>query len=120
MSASTPSLPFASKPPVNGAGGGSGDGDGLAGEGARFSDFRLLHDVEVELTLEIGRRKMRIADVLKLAPGSTLELSKSAGEPLDVFINGQLLGRGEAVVVGDRYGLRLTELVGTGRKDNGK
>ncbi len=119
MSASTPSLPFAAKPSPSGASGasGAGDAEGLAGDGARFSDFQLLHDVEVELTLEIGRRKMRIADVLKLAPGSTLELSKSAGEPLDVFINGQLLGRGEAVVVGDRYGLRLTELVGATRKE---
>jgi flagellar motor switch protein FliN/FliY len=109
MSASTPNTPFAAKP--------AAEGEGSLAEGPRFSDFRLLHDVEVELTLEIGRRKMKIADVLKLAPGSTLELSKSAGEPLDVFINGQLLGRGEAVVVGDRYGLRITELVGANRKE---
>jgi len=53
---------------------------------------------------------MRIADVLKLATGQTLELAKAAGEPLDIFVNGRLLGRGEAVVLGDRYGVRITEI----------
>jgi flagellar motor switch protein FliN/FliY len=71
----------------------------------------LLRDVEVELTLEIGRRRMRIADVLKLASGHTLELAKAAGEPLDIFVNGRLLGRGEAVILGDRYGVKITELL---------
>lgn len=73
--------------------------------------YQLLRDVEVEITVEIGRRRMRIADVLKLAPGQTLALSKAAGEPLDLYINGRLLGRGEAVVLGDRYGVRITELI---------
>lgn len=73
--------------------------------------YHLLRDVEVEITLEIGRRRMRIADVLKLTPGQTLTLSKAAGEPLDIYVNGRLLGRGEAVVLGDRYGVRITELV---------
>jgi flagellar motor switch protein FliN/FliY len=75
------------------------------------SAYHLLRDVEVEITLEIGRRRMRIADVLKLAPGQTLALSKAAGEPLDIYINGRPLGRGEAVVLGDRYGIRITELI---------
>ncbi len=70
----------------------------------------FLNDVEVEITLEIGRRRMRIADVLKLGAGQTLELAKAAGEPLDIFVNGRLLGRGEAVVTGDRYGVRITEI----------
>lgn len=80
--------------------------------------FDLLKDVAVELTLEIGRRRMRIADVLQLGPGTTIELDKAAGEPVDIYVNGQLLGRGEAVVVGDRYGVRVTEIVATpaGRK----
>jgi flagellar motor switch protein FliN len=72
--------------------------------------FDLLRDVELELSLEIGRRRMRIADVLRLTAGQTIELSKAAGEPIDVYVNGRLLGRGEAVVVGDRYGVRITEL----------
>ena len=74
-------------------------------------DFRRIRDVEVELTLEIGRRRMTIGEVLRLGAGTTVELGKSVGEPLEVFVNGRLLGRGEAVVVGDRYGLRITELV---------
>lgn len=74
----------------------------------------LLKDVEVEITLEIGRRRLRIADVLKLSRGQTLELSKAAGEPLDIFVNGRLLGRGEAIVMGDRYGVRITEIVTPG------
>ncbi|MBX3186748.1 MAG: flagellar motor switch protein FliN [Labilithrix sp.] len=73
----------------------------------------FLRDVEVELTLEIGRRRMRIADVVKLGPGAMVELDKGAGEPLELFVNGRLIGRGEAVVVGDRYGIRITEIVTT-------
>ncbi len=73
--------------------------------------FALLKDVEVELTLEIGRKRMKIDEILRLSTGATLELSKAAGEPIDIYVNGQLLGRGEAVVVGDRYGVRITELL---------
>jgi flagellar motor switch protein FliN/FliY len=56
--------------------------------------------------------------VLKLATGQTLELSKAAGEPLDIFVNGRLLGRGEAIVMGDRYGVRITELVSPNSRDD--
>lgn len=72
--------------------------------------FHVLRDVEVEITVEIGRSRRRIADVLRLQPGQTIELSKVAGEPVDIYVNDQLLGRGEAVVLGDRYGVRITEL----------
>lgn len=72
--------------------------------------FHILRDVEVEITVEIGRCRKRIAEVLRLAPGQTLELGKAAGEPVDIYVNDQLLGRGEAVVLGDRYGVRITEL----------
>ncbi|MFO0553005.1 MAG: flagellar motor switch protein FliN [Polyangiaceae bacterium] len=74
--------------------------------------FHMLRDVEVEITVEIGRIKKRIADVLRFVPGQTVELDKVAGEPVDIYVNDQLLGRGEAVVVGDRYGVRITELLG--------
>lgn len=73
--------------------------------------LELLRDVEVEVTLEIGRKRMRIGDLLKLGTGQTLELDKSAGEPLEIMVNGRVIGRGEAVVVGDRYALRITEIV---------
>jgi flagellar motor switch protein FliN/FliY len=71
----------------------------------------MLRDVEVELTLEIGRRRMKISEVVKLGPGRTVELDKLAGEPLELLVNGRLIGRGEAVVVGDRYGIRITEIL---------
>jgi flagellar motor switch protein FliN/FliY len=73
--------------------------------------LHALRDVQVEVSIEIGRKRMRIADVLRLATGNTVELAKAAGEPVDVYVNGQLLGRGEAIVVSDRYGVRITELV---------
>lgn len=71
----------------------------------------LLRDVEVEVTLEIGRKRMKIGDLLKLGAGQTLELDKSAGEPLEIVVNGRVIGRGEAIVIGDRYGLRITHIV---------
>jgi flagellar motor switch protein FliN len=73
--------------------------------------LELLRDVEVEITLEIGRKRMRIGDLLKLGAGQTLELDKAAGEPLEIMVNGRVIGRGEAIVVGDRYALRITEIV---------
>lgn len=77
----------------------------------RLGDFQAIRDVEIEITLEIGRRRMRVVDVLRLAPGQTIELSKAAGEPIDIYVNGQLLGRGEVAVVSDHYGVRITELI---------
>ncbi|MBX3228829.1 MAG: flagellar motor switch protein FliN [Labilithrix sp.] len=71
----------------------------------------LLRDVEVEVSLEIGRKRMKIGDLLRLGTGQTLELDKPAGEPLEIVVNGRLIGRGEAVVLGDRYGLRITEII---------
>lgn len=76
--------------------------------------FELLRDVGVEVTVEIGRKSMTIAEVLKLRSGTLLELTKAKGEPLDILVNGKLLGRGEVVVVGDRYGVRITELEANG------
>ncbi len=78
---------------------------------AALGGFGMLKDVQVEVTLEIGRKRMKIADVLRLGSGQTIEHDKAAGDPIDIFVNGQHLGRGEAVVVGDRYGVRITELV---------
>jgi flagellar motor switch protein FliN len=113
MNATVPSLP----PPPRAAD--ASDRAPTAGDiPTSAKSFHLLRDVEVEITLEIGRRRMRIADLLKLSPGQTLELTKAAGEPLEIFVNGRLLGRGEAVVLGDRYGVRITELAtpdGAGR-----
>lgn len=75
----------------------------------RSLDF--LMDVPLQVTVELGRRRMRISDLLALAKGSVVELDKVAGEPLDVRVNDQLVARGEAVVVNDKFGVRLTDVV---------
>ena len=71
----------------------------------------FVMDVPVQLTVEIGRKAMKIAEILRLGPGSVLELSKANGEPLDIYVNDRLVAHGEAVVVGERYGVRLTEVL---------
>jgi flagellar motor switch protein FliN/FliY len=75
--------------------------------------LNFVMDVPVELTIELGRKTARIGEILRLGPGSILELSKVNGEPLDVYVNNRLIARGEAVVIGERYGIRLTEVVVT-------
>jgi flagellar motor switch protein FliN len=73
----------------------------------------FVMEVPVELTVELGRRNNRIGEVLRLGPGAVLELTKVNGEPLDIYVNNRLVARGEAVVVGERYGVRLTEVIVT-------
>jgi flagellar motor switch protein FliN len=77
----------------------------------RIDSLGFVMDVPVELTVVIGRKSMKIGEILRLGPGSVLELDKASGEPLDIFANGRLIARGEAVVVGERYGVRLTEVL---------
>jgi flagellar motor switch protein FliN len=71
----------------------------------------LLLDVPLDVTVELGRARMSIQDLLALSPGSVIELDKMAGEPLDIVVNGRLIARGEAVVVNDRFGIRITDIV---------
>ncbi|HZN94648.1 MAG TPA: flagellar motor switch protein FliN [Myxococcales bacterium] len=71
----------------------------------------LLLDVPLDVTVELGRARMSIHDLLSLSPGSVIELDKMAGEPLDIVVNGRLIARGEAVVVNDRFGIRITDIV---------
>jgi flagellar motor switch protein FliN/FliY len=89
---------------------------GLEG-GKRSLD--MLLDVPLQVTVELGRRRMRIGDLLALAKGSVVELDKVAGEPLDVRVNDQLVARGEAVVVNDKFGVRLTDVVSTRERVRG-
>lgn len=71
----------------------------------------LLLDVPLDLTVELGRSRMSIQDLLALGPGSVIELDKVAGEPLDILVNNRLIARGEAVVVNDKFGVRITDIV---------
>lgn len=75
-------------------------------------DLNLVLDVPVQVTVELGRRSVPIGDLVQLGPGSVIELGKAAGESLDVLVNGKLVARGEAVVVGEKYGIRITEVIG--------
>ena len=79
----------------------------------RSLDF--LMEVPLKVTVELGRKKMRISELLNLAKGAVVELEKVAGEPLDVLVNDHLVARGEAVVINDKFGVRLTDVVD--RKD---
>ena len=78
-------------------------------------DLHLLSDVELEVTVELGRRRLPLADVLRLTTGSVVELDKMVGQPLSVFANGRLIAEGEAVVIDDQFGVRVTGLASTPR-----
>jgi flagellar motor switch protein FliN/FliY len=86
--------------------------NGAGGDGA---DLRRLHDVPVELAVEIGRTRMTIGQTLELRPGSVVSLNRLAGEPVDLLINGKPIARGEVVVIDEEFGLRVTDVVSTGR-----
>jgi flagellar motor switch protein FliN/FliY len=75
------------------------------------SNLKLLENIEVQLTVEVGGTKISIGDLLKLNDGSVVELERLAGEHLDILVNGTLLAKGEIVLVGERLGIRLTEIV---------
>jgi len=74
-------------------------------------NLEMILDVPVTLSLEIGRTKMPIRTLLQLNQGSVVELERGAGEPLDVYVNGTLIAHGEVVVINDRFGMRLTDVV---------
>ena len=71
----------------------------------------LLLDVPLDIAVELGRARMSIQDLLTLGPGSVIELDKIAGEALDILVNNRLVARGEAVVVNDKFGIRITDIV---------
>ena len=74
------------------------------------ANFRLLQDVDVRLSVEVGGTKLKLRELLALGESSVIELDRYANELLDVLVNGTLIGRGEVVTVGDRFGIRITEL----------
>ena len=83
-----------------------------AGEvGAAAGDINLILDVPVQITVELGRTRIPIKHILRLAQGSVVELDNLAGEPMDVLVNGYLIAQGEVVVVNDKFGIRLTDIV---------
>lgn len=79
------------------------------GKGAANLD--LVRDIEVQLSVELGRAEMPIQDLMELAPGRVIELDKLAGQPLDVLAGGKLIARGEVVMVDDKFGIRITAIL---------
>jgi flagellar motor switch protein FliN/FliY len=75
------------------------------------NDINMILDIPVQLTVELGRTRIPIKNILQLAQGSVVELDALAGEPMDVLVNGYLIAQGEVVVVNDKFGIRLTDIV---------
>lgn len=86
------------------------DGEGAGDEDA---NIKLIMDLPLQVVVELGRTKMLINDLLQIGQGSVIELSKQVGEALDVLVNGKLVARGEVVVVKDKFGVRITEVLST-------
>ncbi len=100
-----------------------GDGDDLAASGEQVEGSRagraapsvqsldFILDIPLKVTVELGRTRMPVRDVLQLAQGSVIELAKFAGEPLEILVNDKLIARGEVVVVNEKFGIRLTDII---------
>jgi len=90
------------------------DGGGVADEvdpKKKESNLDLILDVPLKVTVELGRTRMVVSELLNLGQGSVVELNKLAGEPMEVLVNDKLVARGEAVVVNEKFGIRLTDII---------
>jgi flagellar motor switch protein FliN len=79
--------------------------------GSMMNELEMILDIPVNLSVELGRTKITIKNLLQLAHGSVVELDALAGEPMDVLVNGTLIAQGEVVVVNDKFGIRLTDII---------
>lgn len=84
--------------------------DAKAG-GVKDRNLSLIMDIPLKVTVELGRTKMPVSELLNLTQGSVIELAKLAGEPMEVLVNDKLIARGEAVVVNEKFGVRLTDII---------
>ncbi len=80
-------------------------------ERASVENLRVLENIDVRLTVEVGNAEIKIRDLLRLNEGSIVELDRLAGDPLDILVNGTMIAQGEVVMVGERFGVRFTEIV---------
>ena len=92
---------------------GQQDAASPAAGGSKVSaeNLRVLENIEVQMTVEVGSTEIRIRDLLRLNEGSVVELDRLAGDPLDILVNGTMIAKGEIVMVGERFGVRFTEIV---------
>ena len=74
-------------------------------------NLSVLENIEVQMTVEVGNTEIRIRDLLRLSEGSVVELDRLAGDPLDILVNGTMIAKGEMVMLGERFGVRFTEIV---------
>lgn len=86
-------------------------GDEKSEGGKRERNLDLILDIPLKVTVELGRCKMVVSELLNLGQGSVIELNKLAGEPMEVLVNDKLVARGEAVVVNEKFGVRLTDII---------
>jgi flagellar motor switch protein FliN/FliY len=84
------------------------------GAGIARGGLDMIHDVEMEVSAELGRTRMSVRELLSLSPGAIVELDRAAGSPADLLVNGRLIARGEVVVVDENFGIRITEIVSPG------
>ena len=84
---------------------------GSGGNAGMMNELDMILDIPVQITVELGRTKITIKNLLQLAHGSVVELDAMAGEPMDVLVNGTLIAQGEVVVVNDKFGIRLTDII---------
>ena len=80
-------------------------------ENVGYDNLRILENIEVNLTVEVGSAELKIRDLLRLNEGSVIELDRLAGDPLDILANGTMIAKGEVVMVGERFGIRFSEIV---------
>ncbi len=78
---------------------------------SEITNLDFILDIPLEVSVELGRAKMLISDLLQLGQGSVIELTKLAGEPLEIFVNQKLIARGEVVVVNEKFGIRMTDII---------
>ena len=88
---------------------GTGENQNL--NSASADNLRVLENIDVKLTVEVGAAELKIRELLRLNEGSVIELDRLAGDPLDISINGTMIGKGEVVMVGERFGIRFSEIV---------
>jgi flagellar motor switch protein FliN/FliY len=108
--AAAPAAPAPAAPAARAAGASvfkplAGTSDGVG------ADIDMIMDVPVQLTVELGRTRLTIKNLLQLGQGSVVELDGLAGEPMDIFVNGYLIAQGEVVVIEEKYGIRLTDII---------
>jgi flagellar motor switch protein FliN len=87
------------------------DGPDNAGAELSSGDLERILEIPLEISVELGRKRLRISELLALTAGSVVELGTAAGTPLAIYANNTLIARGEAVIVGERYGVRVTDIV---------